>query len=246
MLYQFLSMDDVSISQRIALLICYVVVILLSLTVHEMSHAFAAYGLGDRTAKEQGRLTFNPLAHLDPIGFLMLLLVGFGYAKPVPINTRYFKKPKRDIALTSLAGPGSNLLLAAVFGLVLFVLTRISLPSVAIALYYNTPVDAIGIFALVVYAAINVNIGFALFNLIPIPPLDGSNVLAVLLPPNTAAKYLKIRYYTQYIFLGVIALSWLARYGGIFETLNDIIWFPLTSLCNWLLYLIRSLAGLPL
>lgn len=242
MLYQFLSMDNVSISRRIALLICYVVVILFTLTVHEMSHALVAYRLGDRTAKEQGRLTFNPLAHLDPIGFLMLLLLGFGYAKPVPINTYNFKKPKRDIALTSLAGPGSNLLLAVLFGIVLGVLMRFS-ASAAFA-WETIPTDTVGLFALILYTGIDVNIGFALFNLIPLPPLDGSNVLAVLLPPNTAAKYLKVRYYTQYIFLGIIVLSWLARFGGIFATLYAIIWLPFTVLREVLVGLILLLSFL--
>lgn len=232
MLYSILSMEYMEMRQRIALLLCYVVVILLSLTVHEMSHAFAAYRLGDETAKKQGRLTLNPLAHLDPTGFLMLLLLGFGYAKPVPIDTRYFKKPKRDIALTSLAGPGSNLLLAVVFGVLLG--------------FANSPVingagNMLYVLSWSLEAGIVVNVGLALFNLIPIPPLDGSNVLAVLLPPNKAAQYLKIRYYTRYIFLGVIALSWLARYGGIFELLDSIIWFPFDRLrlviTNWILAL---------
>ncbi len=237
MLYHILSNERMDLRQRVAFLICYIVVVLLSLTVHEMSHALAAYRLGDRTAKEQGRLTFNPIAHLDPTGFLMLLLLGFGYAKPVPINTRYFKKPKRDIALTSLAGPGSNLLLAVVFGLLLGVLWRFTpADSSSLVFYLIEQVLISGIF---------VNVGYALFNLIPLPPLDGSNVLAVLLPPNTAARYLKLRYYTQYIFLGVIALSWLATlYGGIFALLDTILWYPFTVLHEGLSTLILLLAGL--
>ncbi len=242
MLYSILSMDWLGLRQRIALLVCYVFVILLSLTVHEMSHALVAYRLGDRTAKEQGRISLNPLAHLDPFGFLMLLVVGFGYAKPVPINTHNFKKPKRDIALTSLAGPGSNLLLAIVFGLLLGVVWRVA-PENSSFLSPGT-VNAYYLITQVLIIGISINIGLALFNLIPIPPLDGSNVLAVLLPPNTAAQYLKIRYYTQYIFLAIIALSWLARYGGIFELLDTVIWYPFTFLRDVLLDWILSLAGL--
>ncbi len=153
--------------------------VLLILPLHELAHGFVAYKLGDPTAKNLGRLTLNPIKHLDPIGALSLVLLRVGWAKPVPINTRYFKKPKRDMALVALAGPLTNLILAF-----LLVPLWLGLRN----LYISTYVDA-SFLSRVLYTLINfigilhiINISLAIFNLIPIPPLDGSRILSAFLP----------------------------------------------------------------
>ena len=116
---RYLISSDGSVTDYIIQLLLCLPIIFLSLSLHETAHGFMAYKFGDPTARNEGRLTLNPIKHLDPFGFLCMLLVGFGWAKPVPINTRYFKKPRRDIALTSLAGPVSNLLLGFIFVVIL-------------------------------------------------------------------------------------------------------------------------------
>lgn len=142
--------------------------VLWALSFHEFCHGWAAYKLGDRTAAYQGRLSLNPLDHLDPIGTLMLVFFRFGWAKPVPINSRYFKNPRRDIALVSLAGAAGNFLTAFVFGVIIRLFPAM--------LFYSMPIRQL------VFNMIVINIGLGVFNLLPIPPLDGSKVLAVMLP----------------------------------------------------------------
>ena len=164
--------------------------LLLCLSLHEAAHGYTAYRLGDPTAKNAGRLTLDPLKHLDPVGTIFLLFFHVGWAKPVPVNTRYFKNPRRDTALVSLAGPVSNFLLAAVL---LFVRQFLIFSSVM-------PVYVLGL--MVHYAAI-MSIGLGVFNLIPVPPLDGSKILFSFLPWQQAAKYAK---YEQYIQFGLLVL----------------------------------------
>ncbi|MBR5859464.1 MAG: site-2 protease family protein, partial [Clostridia bacterium] len=168
MLYSILSSGG-SMSEKLLLLLISVLALLPALTVHEWAHGYTAYKLGDSTAKADGRLSLNPLDHLDPFGTLMLLLVGFGWAKPVPVNTRYFKKPRRDFALTSLAGPISNILLGFVSTLLyVFAVYACSAWSVS----EMTAMVVINVF----YFSALYNLGLGLFNLIPLPPLDGSNI----------------------------------------------------------------------
>ena len=161
--------------------------VLWALSFHEFCHGWAAYKLGDRTAAHQGRLSLNPLDHLDPVGTLMLIFFRFGWAKPVPINSRYFKNPRRDIALVSVAGAAGNFLTALVCGLVIR-----AFPSI---LFFSVPVRQ------VVINMIVINIGLGIFNLIPIPPLDGSKVLAVMLPPSHMQTFFFLERYGMFIIL---------------------------------------------
>ena len=193
-------------------------VILLALSVHEASHGLAAYYLGDPTAKNLGRLTLNPLKHLNPIGFLMMLLFHVGFANPVPINSRNFKNPRRDMALSALAGPVSNLLMAVLSAVVLRLLLLLAgawMQGDFLTIYngYLTQggyaISPLGtVLAILVYMAdlsISLNIGLAIFNLIPIPPLDGSRILYVFLPPKW---YFGIMKYEQIIMIVMLLLLW--------------------------------------
>lgn len=173
-------------------------IVFLALSVHETAHGYVAYKLGDPTARNLGRLTLNPIKHIDPIGFICMLLCGYGWAKPVPVNTRYFKKPKRDMALTGLAGPVSNILLAILFILMLRVETLV-------LEFFPPETD----FQLNVYVLLyqflsigfDLNITLAVFNLIPCPPFDGSRIFLVFLPTNL---YFKIMKYEQYIYIALM------------------------------------------
>ena len=178
-----------------------VAAVLLCLTVHETCHGLAAYALGDPTAKSMHRLSLSPLHHIDWFGLFMMLAAGFGWAKPVPVDPRYFKKPKEGMALTALAGPVSNFLLAL---LLIFI-------SKLIYLYAPYTVVMGAVFTFCLYTAAPLSIGLGLFNLIPIPPLDGSKVVAVLLP-NRA--YRTLMRYERYGMLLLLALSLLGVFGG--------------------------------
>lgn len=180
-----------------------VVAVLLCLTVHELCHGLAAYALGDRTARQAGRLSLNPIRHIDPVGFLMLLVARVGWAKPVPVDVRRFKKPKRDMALTALAGPVSNFVLA-VLALSCGTLVLKSAPSKE----YEELVFSVVFF--LCYTA-GLSVGLGLFNLIPIPPLDGSRLLSALLPDR---MYYALMRFERYLMLAVIALAWFGFFSG--------------------------------
>lgn len=166
-------------------------VILCILPLHELAHAWVANKLGDPTAKLEGRLTFNPLASVDPMGALALLLFGFGWAKPVPVDSRYFRKPKRDMAITALAGPVSNLLAAFVGAVLVAVMEAFSPYNGFTNFVYN-----------VLWYYVVVNISLAVFNLIPMPPLDGSRIVAAFLSDRVMYTY----YRYQNLFVMVMFL----------------------------------------
>lgn len=179
--------------------------LLLAISFHEFAHGYAAYKLGDPTPKYQGRLTLNPLAHLDPIGALMLLLFRFGWARPVMINSNYFKDRRKGTLIVALAGPLANVLLAWVF----FNLARLLpgyMPSLSLA-------RSVSIFLLI---NVQYNLGLAAFNLLPFPPLDGSKVVATLLPPRWAYSF------SQWARYGQIILVVLLVTGGAQIVLNPI------------------------
>lgn len=172
-------------------------IVILSLTVHECAHGFAAYKLGDPTAKLCGRLTLNPLSHLDPIGALMMLLFGFGWAKPVPINPNNFKNRKTGMAVSALAGPVSNLILSFIGVLCYHIAVTVALKS---GVYSSGFLMALLMF-LSLFSSLNASL--AIFNLIPIPPLDGSRILNIILPEK---YYFQVMKYERYIYLAVIVL----------------------------------------
>lgn len=178
---------------------------LIALTVHEYCHGYAAYKLGDETAKNFGRLTLNPLKHIDPYGAICMVLFHVGWAKPVPINARNFENPKRDFAITAAAGPAANLILGF-FSIPLYLLAR----NEYINLYISTHGDGGFTLNLLLSTAIffgafhSINIGLGLFNLLPIPPFDGSRLLNVILPPK---MYFEIMKYERKIYF--VVLGWL-------------------------------------
>ena len=179
---------------------------LITLSIHEFAHALAAYKLGDNTAKYAGRLTINPLKHLDPIGAACLLLFHFGWAKPVPINPTNFKNPKRGFAISALAGPLTNLAVAFICAFVYLLLyTKLYVYALGTSFLSNLAYNAIRFFAILH----TVNIGLGVFNLIPVPPLDGSRLLTALLPTKI---YFKIMKYERRIYLFVIAWLLLGSY----------------------------------
>ncbi|HWQ50436.1 MAG TPA: site-2 protease family protein [Terriglobales bacterium] len=184
-------------------------VALLSLSFHEFAHGWAAYKLGDPTAKEAGRLTLNPLAHLDILGTIAMLLLRFGWAKPVPVNPMYFKNRKRDSAITAAAGPLSNLLLAFVC-LFLFYVVVFFVP-------YGKPNDILQKFLIIM---VSLNVGLAVFNLLPISPLDGSKILYAVLPNST---YFKIMRYEKYFMPALFLLLWMGVLSGPISWLRDLV-----------------------
>jgi len=174
-------------------LILLIVPVLFSITVHEVSHGYVAYRLGDPTAKNAGRLTLNPIKHIDIVGLLVLVITRMiGWAKPVPVDHRYFKNPRKDMMLVSLAGPASNLMLAVAFALAYKVFGGMLMTA------YLYPLS------LMLQIMISINVGLAIFNLIPIPPLDGSHIMEGLLPPEMAREYSKIAPYGFMILLILI------------------------------------------
>ncbi len=174
--------------------------VLISLSVHECAHAFAADRLGDPTPRYAGRLSLNPMRHLDPLGAVSMLLFRIGWAKPVPINCRYFKKPKAGMALTAIAGPLSNLLLATVAGFFYVLLTVLSAKAGAFG-------GVLIYFALFFYLFHSLNISLAIFNLIPIPPFDGSRLLFAFLPDKYYFGVMRYERYIQFAFIALLMLG---------------------------------------
>ncbi|MBN1953473.1 MAG: site-2 protease family protein [Anaerolineae bacterium] len=197
-------------------LLARLLVLLVGMPVHEWAHAWSAYQMGDDTASLQGRLSLNPLAHLDPIGSILILLTGFGWARPVPVNPNQMQlNPRTGMAISSFAGPASNFLIAMLCA-VPFRLGLLSLNSI----------DVIGgsfNLATILWMSAQVSLGLALFNLLPVYPLDGEKVLVGLLPREWGDRLLALRPFGPYILMGVMFL-------GIANLLIGLVWSPLLRL----------------
>ncbi len=214
--------DGLSIN-LIVNLMARVFVIFCILPIHEFAHALVAKKLGDRTAEVKGRLTINPLAHIDPLGAVMVIFFGFGFAKAVPVNMFNFKPNKRKLymALTAIAGPVSNLIMAYILLVVYCLLDVTAVISGEFGEYIT----------MFFYYAASVNVSLAVFNLLPIPPLDGSRILNAVLPDK---YYYKIMQYERYIIMGVFLLL-------VFDILDK----PIALLSNLFMNLIYILAAYP-
>jgi Zn-dependent protease len=213
--------------QELLDLLIHVLAALFCIIFHECAHGYAADRLGDHTARERGRLSWNPIRHIDPMGLLLMVVAGVGWAKPVPVDPRHFKHPKQGMALTALAGPASNLVLTVVALLI----GRFLYP-LSSQLLYGTPVAYVYIycFSFIAYVAV-LSLGLGLFNLIPISPLDGSKVLLSLLPDRI---YFNILRYERYVMLLLIVLV----FFGVFDS-------PLQYCINGVLSWLCQLTGFP-
>lgn len=222
MLFSLLR-GQIDFTTAVVQVLAILVIIFLILPFHEWAHAFSALKLGDTSIKYRGRLSLNPVSHIDPFGALCLLLFGFGWAKPVPVDSRNFKNPKVDMAICAFAGPLANFVAALAGALILN------------ALVYLAPMfvfSQIGIYVIYFFQYyITVNISLAVFNLVPIPPLDGSKVLFALLPDKIVYQIYR---YERYFFIILYALL----FSGILSR-------PLSVLSNYLLQAVEFLAGLP-
>ncbi len=215
---------DASIIQKISI---WILPVLLAISIHEAAHAWMAHRKGDTTALMLGRLTFNPLKHIDPIGSilvpgLMIAFTGFafGWAKPVPINVRNLKNPKEDMMWIALAGPMSNLIMAIIWAILLAISVALVSGESSMSLF----------FLLVPVAGISINVILCVLNLIPLPPLDGSRILSAFLSPKASIQYNKIE---PYGFMILIALM--------FTGILSYIIYPIVA---WLMMLLASIAGL--
>lgn len=219
MLSQLLS-GHFTLESIIAEILAVLLIIFLILPFHEWAHAEAAYLLGDKGIKERGRLSLNPLSHIDPVGALFMLLIGFGWAKPVPVDSRYFKNPKLGMGITALMGPVANLV-AAFAGLLVYYGILCASPSFLVS-------DGLGgivrVF-LVFYVQVNVNL--AVFNLLPIPPLDGSKILFTVLPDSAVAFF----YRYQMVFFAAL---FILIYTGPLSTLIGFLSGGMLSGMSWL------------
>ncbi len=186
----------------------YIIAILIAVSIHEWAHGYVAYRLGDPTAKYAGRLTINPLAHLDLLGTLMFFIVGFGWAKPVPVDPRYFKKPKRDVALVALAGPAINLVLAIVAFIGLTFLGKTSDASAMdLITLENGGSPVILLITQILAGSLFINLALMAFNLLPIAPLDGSKIIHPFIPLRYDTVYWEFMQKGPLILLAVIVVE---------------------------------------
>lgn len=207
-------------TSHVRLLIASMLPMLLGMIVHEVSHGLAARRLGDPTAGMLGRLTLNPIPHIDPMGLLCFVFTSFlggfifGWAKPVPVNPRYFRKPARDMMLVALAGPGSNFLLALLFGLGVAVLFLIWPEAFINRMSPVQPSATQQFLVLMCTQGILINLCLAWFNLLPLPPLDGSRVVSYFLPMHMALSYARLERYGMLVLLVLLVSGVLGKVLG--------------------------------
>lgn len=192
---------------------------LLCISLHELSHGFIAYKLGDNTAKQQGRLSLNPIKHIDPIGLIMMLVFKVGWAKPVPVNSDNFKNPKKHMALTALAGPASNVIIT-ILALALYGFLFIPLTKFALGAY------VLHLFELIAY----ISLGFAVFNLIPLPPLDGAKIVYWALKDEHYEKVVDYEGYGAVILMVLMLTGVLGRPVAV---IRQLIYNDLASIAQW-------------
>ena len=200
----------------IEVLILLIPVLVFALVFHEFSHAWVANKLGDPTARYSGRLTLNPLAHLDPFGSLMILFMGFGWAKPVPVDSRYLANPRVDMMKIAFAGPAANLLLAFVGGTII----RTGLVDGSITL-------------MILLRFTQINIMLAVFNMIPIPPLDGSQIFSGIMSRKNPELVYKLQMYGPQILLGLFMIGYFTKFSPI--------WIVMSPFVNFFLFLFAGL-----
>lgn len=218
---------ELTLSEIIIYALSSFVVIFLTLPIHEWAHGFASTKLGDPTPRYQGRLTLNPMAHIDWLGAAGILLFGIGWAKPVQVNARYYKNPKWGMALVALAGPLSNIIVAFISIFLYRIIQTVVLLTGVLADNYTL----LFVISLFFFKIAEINVYLAVFNLIPIPPFDGSRILFTFLPQK---YYFKIMQYERFIFIGILALL----YTGVLDK-------PLEFISNVVLSGIMALAALP-
>ena len=208
-------------------------VVLMALSVHESAHGYAAYKLGDPTARSLGRITLNPVKHFDLFGFLSMLVFHIGWAKPVPINARYFKNPRRDFAIVGAAGPLSNVALALIHLLILRLVMLFSTNAFKSgALTEGLGLAILSVVVYILYMGVAMNVILAIFNLIPVPPFDGSRIFYAFLPPKW---YFGVMKYERYIMIGCILL---------FFALNRLGLNPLITFEGWVINGMFTLTGM--
>ncbi len=180
--------------------------ILIALSAHEAAHGYIAYKLGDRTAFNLGRVTLNPFKHLDPIGALFMLVFGYGWAKPVPINARNFKDPRKGMALTALAGPATNLILGTIGVMLYYLVLCIAYSEPVLNLWFSnyTLEITISMILMFLHNFAFLNFLYTVFNLIPVPPFDGSRIFSVVLPTKV---YFNIMKYERYCLIAILGIS---------------------------------------
>lgn len=192
------------------MMISRILAFVIAIPFHEASHAFVSYKLGDPTAKNLGRLTLNPIKHLDPWGLLAMLTIGIGWAKPVPIDPNYYKDRRGGMALTAAAGPLSNLLLAyllmVIYGFGANIVNGIVLPQIVYS--------AFDVVLMLAY----INVSLAVFNMLPIPPFDGSRIFGLVLPEEL---YFKVMKYERYMMFAVLALLWTGVLSNVLRSINS-------------------------
>ncbi|WP_316622704.1 site-2 protease family protein [Ruminococcus sp.] len=223
MLFNLIS-GNLNFATALTQILAILVIVFLVLPFHEWAHAFTASKLGDTSIKYRGRLTLNPLAHVDPIGALALLLFGFGWAKPVPVDTRNFKRPKLYMGIVALMGPVANIVAAIAGGLIFQAIAKF-----APAFFTGEGFGSYVYLFLSFYVQINVSL--AVFNLLPIPPLDGSKILFVFLPDKAVAWFYR---YQQIISIILLALLWVG-----------VLRIPLSFLSGYVMKFVNWITALP-